>query len=126
VSVVKSGAGGRTTDFSPGYYDALTRAQKAKDTGKQKALQVLDNLIQDLEKDDSEGGFVGDNLDGRDGLLCCNKLEIFEVYLKALDRPELKHLHRELNSIKEMALSVADLATKGAKKARKGAQREWG
>ena len=46
VSIAKkSGVGGQTMDFSTGYENALARAQKAKDTGKKKSLQLLDDLI---------------------------------------------------------------------------------
>ena len=122
VSVVNDGVVGQTMDFSPGYSDALARAQKSKDTGQKKALELLDNLIQDLSTNGGDGLPFWSQLESRVGLSFCNQMEIVGVCLTALDRPELKNLHVELNSIKELALSVANLATTGAKKARKEVQ----
>ena len=116
ASVVNGGAVKQSTDFGSGYNNALTRAQKAKDTGKKKALELLDDLIQNLKKDSGDSlGFDG-KLESRDSSPFCNQLEIVGVCLKSLDRPELKDLHGELNNIKEFALSVANLATKGPRK----------
>jgi len=110
ASIVKRGAVGQTMDFGSGYDDALTRAQRAKDTGQKKATELLDSLLQDLGKD------------GLNGSLFRRKLGSVDVCLKALDRPELKELQGELNSIKKLARSAADLAIEVGKAAKKGGQ----
>ena len=46
ASVVNGRALRQSRDFGSGYNSALTRAQKAKDTGNNKALKLLDDLIQ--------------------------------------------------------------------------------
>ena len=67
--------------FSPGYRDVLARAQKSKDTGQKKALELLDNLIQDLSTNGGDGLPFWSQLESRVGLSFCNQMEIVGVCL---------------------------------------------